>query len=325
MESLRRMNLEPRDDKPARGIATWRSQSRTAGFSFAELLVAISIAAFVLVIAVMAFQAIGLFSLGRSSLQTITFSDSGVMTNFYNTAGTKVSTWSTPTYGHLARVEELRDKYYEDVQKSIAVYCLPRVGRSSLRTNALTIPASYAIGTFDFRRLSTPELFRQFLADSLPSAGAGFSTNAYAIESGAVRGRNLSVLMLRKSSSRTSLNLHCMYEVDFVRPSSPGGIYASVRRYEGAVLTDYYDVFYPDVSDTTALNSDYFYVAAAFERSVRPSSSSSVANVASRQPFYFVWFPDPASPTLPSSSGSYTNGMIDQTSLLFVTPMFPSL
>jgi len=325
MESLRRMKLEPLDDEPGDGVGAWNLGSRTAGFSFPELLVAISVAAIVLIVAVMAFQAIGVFTLGRSNYQTITFANNSVMTNFYGANTTTISTWSAPTYGHLARVEQLREKYYEDVQKSIAIYCLPRTNRSTFRTNTLTIGAANAIGTFDYRQLSTPDSFRQFLTNTVATAATDFYTAAYTNGNGAARACNLTVFMLRKSASRTNLNVHCTYEVDFVRPSSPGGIYASVRRYEGAALTDYYDTFYPDVSDTTTVNSDYFYVAAAFERVARPASTGFVTNVAREQPFYFVWFPDPSVSILPASSGSYSNAMGDQTSLLFVTPMFPAL
>jgi Tfp pilus assembly protein PilE len=323
------MKLAPRDDRPVRGLLeAWISRSRAAGFTFAEMLVAVSIAAFILVAAVMAFQAVGEFQSRRSNLETITFADPSVMTNFYGTNTTTIAAWSAPSYGYLARVEQLRDLYYEDVQKSIAVYCLPRTGRSPLRTSSLAIPAAYAVGSFDFRRLSTPEAFRLFLAASVPATASVFSTNAYTVENGAARGCNLSVLMLRKSASRTNLNLHCTYEIDFVRPDSPGGIYASVRRYQGSALTHFYDTFYPDIGNT-ALNSDFFYVAACFNRigasTTGSVTNSSGSNIAASQPFYFVWFPDPASPTLPASSSSYSNAMSDQTSLMFVTPMFPSL
>jgi prepilin-type N-terminal cleavage/methylation domain-containing protein len=318
------MHLEPHNDRPIPGLRAWFFRSRAAGYSFVEMLVALALVAVVLVAAVLAFQAIGTFSERRSGFETITFSSNGVMTNFYGTNTNSITTWSAPTYGHLARVELLRDKFYEDQQKSMAVYCLPRVGRSSFRVTSIPVPtnSSYAIGTYDYRNLSTPEAFRVFLADRLPSESSAFEANAFSTNG--VGGRNLSVVMLRKSTSRTNLNVQCIYEVDFVRADSPGGIYSSVRRYEGTVLTDYYDVFYPDLP-AAAVNSDYFFVAANFERSVRPSTSASVANVAAAQPFSFVWWPDPASARLPTSAGSYSNAMRNQTSLLFVTPMFPSL
>jgi prepilin-type N-terminal cleavage/methylation domain-containing protein len=315
------MKLAPRDDGPFRGLKAWLATSRARGFTFAEMLIAIAIASFILIAAVMAFQAIGQFQTQRTSREVITFSDSSVMTNFYGTNTTTLSTWTAPSYGYLARVEQLREKYYEDVQKSIAIYCLPRVGRSSLRTSSLPIPAGYEIGTYDYRKLSTPEEFRKFLVASVPSVAGEFATNAFPTGDG-VRGRNLSVLMLRKSSW-TNLNLHCIYEIDFVRPDSPGGVYASVRRYEGTTLTHYYDTFYPDI-DGTSVNSDFFYVTAFFSRTNAPAAGS-VANIAGSQPFYLVWFPDPAAITLPGSSSSYSNSMADRTSLMFVTPMFPSL
>lgn len=323
------MSLVARNDRSFPGLKTCLPRAGAAGFSFAEMLVAISLAAIVLMVAVLAFQAIGTFNSQRSDFVTVTL-PAGVMNNFYGGAGDVISTWAAPSYGHLARVEQMRDKYYEDVQKSVAVYALPRAGRSTLRVTSLPIGSSYAIGSFDFRRLSTPEAFRGFLNDSLPLPAAAFEANAFAGgtgQNGAVRARNLSVLMLRKSASRTNLNLHCTYEVDFVPAVSPGGIYASVRRYQGTNCTDFYDVFYPDRSDITPVNSDYFYVAANFERSVRAANTSSVTNVAGGQPFYFVWWPDPASPALPNPTGStvYSNAMRDQTSLLFVTPMFPAL
>ena len=318
------MKSAPRDEGIAIGSVTWGSRSRAAGFTFAEMLIVIAIAAMILITAVIAFQSLGQYNIQRSSFETITLSNS-VMTNFYGPTATNVSTWSAPMYGHLARVEALRDKYYEDVQRSVAVYCLPRTGQSSLRTSSLPIGSSYEVGTFDFRRLSTPEAFRQFLVDSVGTAAASFATTPYTTspDLGTARACNLSVLMLSKPS-RTALNLYCQYEIDFVRPTSPDGVYASVRRYEGATLTHYYDVFYPDVSGGTAQNFDYFYVAACFNRAGAPTTGS-VSNVASGQPFYFVWFPDPATRSLPASSGSYSNAMRDQTSLLFVTPMFPAL
>jgi hypothetical protein len=316
------MNSAPQDDELQACAVTWRSRSRAAGFTFAELLIVVSIAAAVLIAGVIALQALGQFNLQRSSYEPITLTTS-VMTNFYGAGASNVSTWSAPMYGHLARVETLRDQYYEDLQKSVAVYCLPRTNRSNLRTSTLPINSAYAVGTFDFRRLSTPELFRQFLTNSVTSTASTFTVNAYTAESGSARACNLSVLMLSKPS-RANLNLYCQYEIDFVRPTSPSGVYASVRRYEGSTVTHYYDVFYPDVTGSAAQNWDYFYVAACFNRAGAPTNGSA-ANVADGQPFYFVWFPDPATRRLPAASIGYMNAMRDQTSLLFVTPMFPSL
>ncbi len=295
------------------------------GFTFVEVLVAVAIGAAVLVVAVLAFQAVGNFdSRQSSSYETITFPSTTVLSNFYGVATNAVATWSAPSAGHLARAEILREKFLEDTQKAVAVYCLPRVGQSSVRPQSLPATGSYAVGSFDFRRLGTSEDFRQYLTDVYPSSAGTFATNAFSAN-GASSGRNLSIMVLRKSPSRTNLNVHSIYEVDFVRPASPDGVYASVRRYEGAVCTDYYDVFYPDLYDGTAVNSTNFYVAASFERTNRPVSTSSVTNLAQGQPFYFVWWPDAAATTLPGTGVGYTNTMADQTSFFMVVPMFPAL
>src|SRR5262245_6736329 len=114
------MNLAPRDDVPARGVGTWHSRSRTAGFSFPEMLLAGALAAVVLVAAVLAFRAIGYFNSRRTNLETITFADTSTLNSFYGSASTTISTWSAPTYGHLPKVEQMRDKYVEDIQKATA-------------------------------------------------------------------------------------------------------------------------------------------------------------------------------------------------------------
>lgn len=310
----------------APGVFFRSRRASAGGFTFVEMLVAAAVGALVLAAVVLAFQTIGNFNSRQSSgYQTITFPSATVISNFYGVSTNVISTWTAPSAGYLARAEILREKFIEDTQKAVAVYCLPRVGQSSVRPQSLSATESgYAVGSFDFRRLGTSEEFRQYLASVLPSSAGTFATNAFA-GNGASAGRNLSIMVLTKSASRTNLYVRSIYEVDFIRPASPAGVYASVRRYQGTVCTDYYDVFYPDADNGTQVNSTNFYVAASFERSVRPVSSSSVTNIAAAQPFYFVWWPDAAATTLPGPGVGYTNTMADQTSFFMVVPMFPAL
>lgn len=320
------MRWVPHDESPLRrSIVRPVRTGREGGFSFPEILVAAALGALVLVVAAIAFQAVGAFTSRQSSgYGTITFANTSTLNGFYGTASTTIATWSAPSSGYLARAEMLREKFIEDTQKAVAVYCLPRVGQSTVRPTSLPLNVgSYTVGSFDFRRLGTSEDFRDFLEVSLPAAVGTFETNAFSVN-GASSGRNLSIMILRKSAARTELTVQAVYEIDFVRPASPGGVYASVRRYQGTVCTDYYDVFYPDLPDTT-VSSSSFFVAASFERAGRPASTYFADDVAGGQPFYFVWWPDAAATTLPEAHSSYINAMGDQTSFFMVVPMFPAL
>ncbi len=338
MESSVKMNPQPNNDLRCRCATPINRKSpgfgRGGGFTFVELLVAISVGAAVLAAAVLCFQAIGA-SRGRAGTYESVQVGSISIANFYYLNTNALTVWFAPNYGRMAQAEAIKDQFIKDSQRTMAVYCLPRVGPSSIRPSSISLSGTYAATNFDLRRLDTGEAFRQFLASTVTASGSVFTSNAFATE-GAVRGQNLSVFMVSSgvSGNSAALFIDAVYELDFVRvTNSPSGTFASVRRYAGTnrvAPSDFYDIFYPDYwngTDTTLVDNSRFYVAANFERSDRSTGTTVSSNrVAVNQPFYFVWWPDPASVTLPTgSSTNYKAMMRDQTSYLMVVPMFPAL
>lgn len=241
-----------------------------------------------------------------------------------------VQVWTAPSYGRILAAEGLREKFLADVQRSVAVYCLPRTGQSTVRPSAIALTGTYSPTTYDLRRVDTAEAFRLLLANAGLGAGV-FSTNPYTdtTTGGAARNQNLSIFVIYPGGG-SSLRVGAVYEIDFVRATSPAGTYASVRRYgENAEDTDLYDVFYADMDSaggTITNTSTNFCVAASFERVGRTENTTIAANrIATSQPFYFVWWPDPSTEQLPTNSGHYTAVMGGQTSFFMVVPMFPPL
>lgn len=297
------------------------------GLTFVELLVAISIAAAVLTVAVMSYQAIGQ-SKDRLGTYDAVQLPAGVMEDFYGTDSAYVRTYFAPNYRRAAEAEILRDKFYEDLEYSNAVFCLARTGRSTIRP--LSIPVTTS---FDLRTLDTPEAFREFLADAVPTSAAVFTTYR-----GTTTATNLSIFILMPSDSSTELTVRAVYELDFVPTTNPSGTYASVRRYQGDTCTDFYDIFYatPDLPDE--LNRAFAPVVVNFEREARLNVTEGVQidrfKVAANRPLYFVWWPDPATITLESSGppnletanarDAYAS-MVDRTAFFLTFPMFPSL
>lgn len=302
------------------------AKSRSRGFSFVELLVAVAVGAIILTAAALAFHAVSSSGRVRATYQDVNIGPQA-NANFYAQDSSTRSAWFVPNYGMLAKAEQLRNLFLEDVQRSAGVFCLPRTDFRYIHPTTLTLSGSYASTNFDFRRLDTSEAFRQFLTSAGSASVSTFTTNAFSA-SGAVRGCNLSIMTVRSYNGST-LTFGPTYELDFVRVSSgQPGTFASVRRYYGTdrtAPTDFYEIFYPDHKDGTAVNSTDFYVAASFERSGRTASTTVSGNrVAEAQPFYFVWWPDPTSTELPAGN-TYKAAMANETSFFMVVPMFPSL
>lgn len=252
--------------------------------------------------------------------------------NFYGDDLEEIQTYFAPSYGRVAQAEILRDQFLEDIQHASAVYCLGRNGLNTTRPASIPVSASFRGDSLD-----TPEAFRQFLAAAIPGSTT-FTTN-YASAT------NASIFILRPAQSPRaatsdapailpSLSVLAVYDIDLTPTESPEGTYVSVRRYAGGVElpTDYYDVFYPQSPGAIAFNP----LVAWFGRG--SAQSADPMRVAAERPFYFVWWPDPASHSLeametdtfpPSYSGDDPRAayaaMGGRTSLFFVVPMFPAL
>ena len=282
-----------------------------------------AIAASALTVGVLCYSAITQYR--KSSTYGSVQLSAGTVENLYpGTTGPYVSAYFAPNYGRAALAEQLRETFYEDIEHANAVFCLARDGQSTIRPETIAISSGY-----DARRLDTPEAFRTFLASAIPTSSAVFT--AYR---GASAAQNLSVFILMPSGSTATLSVRAIYEIDLIPTSNPSGTYATVRRYQGATCTDYYDVFYPTSSATVPFEP----VAVCFERAARLStvegSGADLLKVAANRPFYFIWWPDPAVPNLetieqttyPSSDprSAYAT-MVGRTSFFMVVPMFPAL
>ncbi len=153
---------------------------------------------------------------------------------------------------------------------------------------------------------------------------------------------NVSIFLLQPSGSNTQLWIRAVWEVDYVNlpvdansdtaPDVPC-VFASVRRYVADTLTHYYDCVYRD-----AVITDVGIPCAHFERADRLAYSEAASidrfKKAGNQPFYLLWWPDPAvsrlkgttatayTATQPQSAYGKHEG---QTSYLFVIPQFPAL
>lgn len=292
------------------------------GFSLIELLVVVALASAVITAGVLMFQTL-------VSSDSLRFSSGNVnvgaaLTNFYGGSLTTTNALYAPSYGQAAQAEIVRDKFIGDLQQASAVFCLGRNGLNTIRP--ITIPVD---STLQGRNLDTPEAFRLLLASSLPESAGIFS--AYR---GASTATNASIFILKPSSYATELSVLAVYDIDLTPTTSPAGTYASVKRYEGGVYTDSYDVFYPSSSGTLPFNP----LVVAFERSVRSVTVESATidslKKAAERPFYFIWWPDPAAHTLEAlSAPSFSttdpryaySSMGGRTSFFFVVPMFPPL
>jgi len=295
---------------------------RASGFTYVEMLVAAAIAAATITVAVIAFQAIARSGMGQRADVDVQL-PGGTLYNFYGLNGTTILTTTAPNFGATATMAEgLRRKFYDDISSAEAVFCLGRNGPSTIR------PTSIPIGTdTDARSLNSPETFRAFLA-----AADTTSATVFTPYRGASAATNASVFVLAPSASTTNLAVRAVYEVDLVRCTSPVGTYASVRRYEGTNLTEYYHVFYDGATNTFGPLTAYFERdALALEGDNTVDRYKKAAN----RPFAFLWWPDPAIPHLSgppvTESISATEprsgyiDMADRTSFFFVVPAFPAL
>ena len=288
-----------------------------------------------------------IFAVGALSYQTITANQRVSVTygsvtiggaaaeNFYGKpAGvTEIDAYFAPNYGRASTADLMRDVFYDDLARSSAVYCLGREGLSPARPSQVIIP----VGD-DGKRVDTPNAFLTALEASEPLL-SGIHT-AY---TGASTARNLSIyMMLPARSNRPNRQLvRAIWEIDVLNiTTEPRGTYTTVRRYSGSYLTDVCDVFFPE-----NLGATFKPLAVNFEREVRVISGSPAFNdgfdkirIAKEEPFYFVWWPDPAAANIdgdnyktnPDSDpnkitrDSYWQ-MGGRTSYMFTFPMFPAL
>ena len=303
-------------DNPGGGASGLKTSS---GFTFVEILVAMVIGAAVIMVAVLAYGTIARNGPSRRQANVTLAS----VIALYGTNIPLIAVSEAPSYTAAAMAESMRERLLGDIASASAVCCLARSGPNvGGRPTNLPLPTN-----FDVRGMVTPDNFRTNLIEPTP--------NVYASYTGATTNANLSIYILGCSDTSTNVLVKAIYETDFVNlTNAPSGVYASVRRWVGITLTDYYHVFYPGQTNS------FSPVAVFFDQSTNYLGSSGNATTdryrqAAGRPFYFVWWPDPARKSLASSylretltttnpRYGYTN-MPGATSFFFVIPAFPPL
>lgn len=305
------------------------------GFTLVEFLLALAIGAGVIAVAAIAYGTLTK-SFGRSpSYETVQLT-AGVLNAFYgddyfDAGDTDVGAYSAPSYGRATMAKVVRNKLYDDVGRATAVFCLAREDQTTDSQRPASIPIN---AEYDARKLDTPDAFRIYLVTELNDDMDG----VFSPYRGVATAQNLSIFVLGLSDpdpdDAAVLNIRTIiYELDFVAATSPSGTYASVRRYQGGVCTDFYDVFYPASAGTV----EFLPVTASFERSARLATdgdTDDLFKVAENRPFSMVWWPDPAAETLKAESSvtfdtsqprSKYEAMTGRTSFFMVLPLFPAL
>jgi len=323
----------------------------------AELLMAMSIGALVVGAAAVSF---GTFTraqpLAGNSVRVVL--DNTRMAAYYGLAQTSVEAVVAPNYGSVARAELLRERFIEDTMSGTAVFCLARNRPNTYHPHEIPFDPAVDNATGALY-LDHPETFRAYLAARTAATGVNAASflsvrnhqplpvpAAASGTAGAEYTSGASIFVLGYSSNPTALAVTAVYDIDIDKVSTPAGFYASVKRWAssaatGPRLTDYYDVFYPPSRPATwpSTTDQFAPLYVAFERSTRLARVETTAidrfKLAHEQPFYFVWWPDPAARTLDTSrasGGSFDSRdpreayshMLGRTSFMFTVPMFPA-
>jgi hypothetical protein len=303
-----------------------RKESRS-GFSLIELTVASGLVVSFFAAVAVCYHAVAVNQKRLATFGAVNIGPDEAL-NFYGLASSTKDVYWAPNYGTASKADQMRDLFYADLQHASAVYCLPREDVNGTRPTTIALPA----GT-DARDLDTPNEFRDILGAAYAAADGLFKNyrgTALAADDCAT------IFILQPSESLTELWVWSIWEIDFVDVTSPDtGKFASVRRYVNGSLTRFYDVFFP----TQANAQSFGPVMACFELKTRSALNEGTAidmfKAAPEQPFYFVWWPDPASPTLTPGALAATYVASDprseyaahegQTSYFFVVPMFPAM
>ncbi|MBU6178672.1 MAG: hypothetical protein KGR69_03365 [Verrucomicrobia bacterium] len=300
-------------------------------WTFVEMLVAISLAAIFLGAASLVYASISVNSRRLTTVVTVNVGSANRQ-NLYGQAGDTLGTYSAPNFGRAASAADFRDLFRGDAAAASFLHCLPRSVRNTIRPEFLTFPAGSPNATTRPPRLDTPEAFRQFLAQALPASTAIYDTPVRNFPP--ANRPNTTVFMVGPSQDAGFLRVRAVYEIDYLNTTSPSGTYATVRRYRNGSLTHYYDVFFEAGPGSLPVPS-----FVAFENTSRlavvEGTSIDRFKIASREPFYLLWLPDPsvnplkvptASASAPASSPLSAYGHLgSRSNLCLALPMFPGL
>lgn len=331
------------------------------GFSLIELMIVAAVGAMVFTAAALAYRVVAINHSTVGAFQTVAL-PTGVGDNFYPGSGlTSVDSYVAPNFGRCSQADTMRTLFLEDVEKSIAVFMLPRGGNAnSIRGHTIDLGATLP------QSLDTPAAFRSFLRSNSNSAIASAAqvftdfrgappdsgvstlistdpdTGAPVITTATLPITNASIFLLQPSGSNSQIWLRAVYEVDYVSLPVVSGnatspdvpcVFASVRRYVSSTLTHYYDCVYRNAPVTDA--GIPFVHFERSDRSVFVESGADRFKKAANQPFYILWWPDPGMAALRGTASATTYAGTapqsafwkheGQSSYYFVVPQFPAL
>jgi len=330
------------------------------GFSLIELIIVAAVGAVVFTAGALAYRVVAKNQRTPGSFQAVTL-PTGLGANFYPQSPTMtvVDSYTAPNFGRCSQADVMRTLFLEEVEKSVAVFVLPR-GRNTNTIRGRTLTLNGVIP----QSLDTPAAFLAWLLVNPATASAAqiFTSYRGAPPAAATTATvsvdpithvsttttttnfvtNASIFLLQPSGSNNELWIRAVYEIDYVglpvnaasstAPDVPC-VFASVRRYVADTLTHYYDVVYRE-----AELQDVGIPCAHFERAERliyPEAGVDQFKKAGNHPFYLVWWPDPgvqrlkgtvSEPPYPTSSPQSAYAKHEgQTSYVFVVPQFPAL
>lgn len=298
------------------------------GFTFVEMLVAMSLSAIFLGTAALALSAITQNARHFSTVHEVSIGAARNQ-NFYGLTADRIRVPGAPNYGRLGFVHEIRDQFYDDVSRSEGVYCLARAGLNTVRPEWLPWP--YADPAATQPVLDSPEAFRRYLAAAVPASATIFTAFRNVPPAAAP---NTTIFLIGPTDQADSLRVQAVYEIDHVPSTNPAGTYASVRRYKNGAMTHYYDVFFETGPGAALLPS-----FVAFESRGRLAKAEGTAidrfKTGRSGPFYLIWLPDPSinpmkvpDPALPTDAADprQTYGQLaGKTGFVLTAPVFPSL
>ena len=312
------------------------------GFSLLELVVVAGICAVFFTTGAIAYRSIAQNQRRVGTFQEVNLS-SAVAANFFpGSSGTVVDSYTAPNFGRAQIADGMRELFLEDVEKSVAVFCLPRADNiNSIRQRTLALagrlpqqmdtPAEFFTYLRAVPSTATPALVFTSYRGAPPDAVTARTTTRFVT--------NGSIMLLQPSGANTELWLRAVYEIDYIAFNDNTGatqvpcVYATVRRYVNGTLTNYYDVVYRD-AQLSQIGVPFVHFENAARSQVTETSSIERFKLARNQPFYLIWWPDPAvsrpvgtadaatyASTAPQAAYAKHEG---QTSYFFAVPQFPA-
>lgn len=323
------------------------------GFTSVEMLVATAIVGVVAGIAAITCYVIAKTTTQHNQTLNIQL-PSGALNNFFPLTYPAVASRTrecvvAPNFSAVAQAESMREIFADDVSRAVAVFALAR-NMGSFNTFRPSVIAAASVP------LDTPELFRTHLASINATAASVF-----------VPYRNTpdttvhcwSVFVLGYSENTNTIRVSAVYDFDLLYATNPEGgattgYYATLRRYSnsGTGWSGQPSAFYEVVFPLAENGIDQWSPSiVSFERQALKAITENTAierfKVARRHPFFLMFWPDPAQPSLrlpygnanestkptaanpspgiaESSPRKAYNHMCGRTSYMFAVPMFPS-